>query len=47
MELVDWYVKTLFPVLITVSVACILGIRSLAGLGNAPMPVLGTPDSVQ
>ena len=46
MERLDWYVKTLYPPLITISVACILGVRNLTGLGSAPMPVLGTPDIV-
>ena len=45
-ERLDWYVKTLYPPLITISVACILGVRNLTGLGSAPMPVLGTPDIV-
>lgn len=40
---IDWYLKTVYPALMAISVGCILGVRNLAGLGSAPMPVLGTP----
>ena len=41
---VDWYLKTVYPVLMAISMGCILGVRNLAGLGTAPMPVLGAPN---
>lgn len=33
--------KFVLPVCCSITIACILGVRDLAGLGSAPMPVLG------
>jgi hypothetical protein len=35
--------KCVLPFCLVISIACILGVGSLAGLGSAPMPVLGSP----
>ena len=36
--------KLFFPILLAISIGCILGVENLAGLPNPPMPSLGTYD---
>jgi hypothetical protein len=41
---IDRLVGQIFPVCIVISVACILSVRNLVGLGDAPQPLPGLPD---
>jgi hypothetical protein len=41
---VDKIVSTILPPCIVISIACILSIRDLAGLGSAALPLPGIPD---
>ncbi len=40
----DKLIGQIFPVCIVASIACILFVRNLAGLGDVPFPVPGIPD---
>ena len=41
---VNRVLKAALPTCIAVTIACLLGVRSLAGLGSGPTQVLGAPD---
>ncbi len=41
---VDRMIGQIIPVCIVASIACILSVRNLAGLGDPPMPLPGLPD---
>jgi hypothetical protein len=41
---IDRLVGQIFPMCILISIICILSVRNLAGLGNAPVPLPGLPD---
>eukprot|EP00291_Cryptomonas_curvata_P009097 CAMPEP_0172190890 /NCGR_PEP_ID=MMETSP1050-20130122/23372_1 /TAXON_ID=233186 /ORGANISM="Cryptomonas curvata, Strain CCAP979/52" /LENGTH=835 /DNA_ID=CAMNT_0012865829 /DNA_START=620 /DNA_END=3127 /DNA_ORIENTATION=- len=43
-ELVDGIAKLVFPIAITITIASILAVPNLVGLGSAAMPALGLPD---
>ena len=43
-ERVNGALKLVLPLCCAVTIACILGVRSLSGLGSAPTPVLGSLD---
>jgi hypothetical protein len=43
-ERVDGIARLVFPITITITIASILAVPNLAGLGSAPMPALGLPD---
>lgn len=43
-DFVNRVLKWALPLCCSVTIACILGVRSLSGLGSAPAPVLGSPD---
>ena len=43
-ERIDNIAKLAFPIAITATIASILAVPNLVGLGSAPMPVLGVPD---
>lgn len=42
---VNRVLKFVLPLCCSITIASILGVRNLAGLGSGPMPVLGTPNA--